>query len=194
MTAFICKVPSKECRVAGTQKTWIPQWTSGNDFQDNLRGEGCRGRDQLMDFLLIGWWWGGNRVMFQESLSSIVWFQPVWGLCAHVQHLVTSLHLGGCGVLSPSRTTQKYMSGFLEELGLLLLNWLTAFPLILRSLTSLISNWLSLLIRTQGSFSRWKPFSTRNRGHRGTFVPGRAPPSTVSIPFSLILFSCIQFP
>ena len=53
--------------------------------------------------------------MFQESLSSIVWFQPVWGLCAYVQHLVTTLHLGGWGVLSPSRTTQKYMSGFLEE-------------------------------------------------------------------------------
>ena len=40
-----------------------------------------RGRDQLVDFLLIGWWWGK-----WESASSTFWFQLVWGLAACGQH------------------------------------------------------------------------------------------------------------
>ena len=41
------------------------------------------GHDQLMDILLIGWWWGN-----WESASPSFWFQPDWGL-----HAVRSIHL-----------------------------------------------------------------------------------------------------
>ena len=43
-----------------------------------------RGRDQLMDILLIGWW-GGKW----ELPSSTLWFQPVWGLRACGQHTIS---------------------------------------------------------------------------------------------------------
>ena len=33
----------------------FPSGFQGLIFQDNLRGGGCRERDQLMDFLLVGW-------------------------------------------------------------------------------------------------------------------------------------------
>ena len=52
-----------------------------------------RGCDQLMDFLLIGWWWGK-----WESASSTFWFQPVWGLRACEQHTVNFSHLVGVSV------------------------------------------------------------------------------------------------
>ena len=47
-----------------------------------------RGRDQLVDILLIGWW-GGKW----ELASSTFWFQPVWGLRACGQHRVNLFHL-----------------------------------------------------------------------------------------------------
>ena len=50
-------------------------------------------------------WLVGNSVMFPESRSSTFWFQPVWGLRACDQHVVTILHLDGG--LSFSRTTQS---------------------------------------------------------------------------------------
>ena len=42
-----------------------------------------RGRDQHVDILLIGWWWGK-----WESTSSTFWFQLVWGLRACGQRTV----------------------------------------------------------------------------------------------------------
>ena len=47
-----------------------------------------RGRDQLVDILLIGWW-GGKW----ESASSTFWFHPAWGLRACGQHTVNFSHL-----------------------------------------------------------------------------------------------------
>ena len=46
-------------------------------------GRGCSLGDQLLDILLIAWWWGN-----QESISSTFWFQMVWDLCAFGQHTV----------------------------------------------------------------------------------------------------------
>ena len=65
-------------------------------FQELLKnqneGEDCRICDQLMDILLIGWWWG-NRVIFQESASSTFWFQPIWSLPACGQHVINFIHV-----------------------------------------------------------------------------------------------------
>ena len=52
-----------------------------------------RGRDQLVDILLIGWW--GDK---WESASSIFRFQPVWVLRACGQHAVNLSHLVGVSV------------------------------------------------------------------------------------------------
>ena len=41
----------------------------GREFY-SVQGAGC---DQLVDILLIGWWWGN-----WESASWPFWFQPVW--------------------------------------------------------------------------------------------------------------------
>lgn len=48
--------------------------------------------------------------MFQEPLSSIFQFQPVWGLHAGGQHEVTFFHL--MGVLVTAKATQEYGSGY----------------------------------------------------------------------------------
>ena len=56
----------------------------------------------------------------------------------------------------------------------LLFSCLTMFPLFLHSHTSLISNWLWLLLQTQ-RFSKCKSFpQTSNGGHGGIFVPRTA--------------------
>ena len=62
----------------------------GNEKCYTVQGAG---RDQLVDILLIGWWWG-NR----ESAPSTFWFQPVWGLRACGQHTVNFFHLVGDSV------------------------------------------------------------------------------------------------
>ena len=74
---------------------------------------------------------------------------------------------------------------------------LTALPLNLHSLSSVISNCLNLLFGTQGRPRRLKPFSTsKKRGdHRGAFVPGRASqdPAQFQSPFSFIYFFIFIF-
>ena len=76
----------------------------GEDFKDKVGGGAGRlvhgVSDQLVDILLIGWWWGN-----QESTST--WFQPVWGLCACGQH--TCFHLAGVSI-SP-----KMLKGYGSE-------------------------------------------------------------------------------
>ena len=52
-----------------------------------------RGRDQLVDLLLIGWWWGK-----WESASSTFGFYCVWGLHACGQQRVNFTHLVGVSV------------------------------------------------------------------------------------------------
>ena len=103
--------------------------------------------------------------MFQESQSSVFWFQSVWGLCPCAQPEVTILHPGGG--LSSCRRTQKYVSDCYvyplkrnqDPAPSLHYCFLTAFPLFLHSLTPLISNCLNLPFGTQGRSRRLKPFS-----------------------------------
>ena len=52
-----------------------------------------RGRGQLTDILLTGWW-GGKW----ESASSTFWLHPDWGLRACGQQTVNSSHLEGVSV------------------------------------------------------------------------------------------------
>ena len=161
-SAFIAE-PSKEKRWLTIRKMKLPDSFQGEVFKGNIWGEGCR----VHDFLLIGWWWG-YRVVFQESQSSTFWFQPVWGLCS--DHPPP-----GWGVLFFLQNNSKVCIRLLcislgEELGLLLsLNYcfLTAFPLFLHSLTSLISDCLRLLFGTQGRPRRPKPFSRNKKGGGG---------------------------
>ena len=42
-------------------------------IKDRVREGSCGACAQLVDILLIGWWWGN-----QESTSSTFWFQLVW--------------------------------------------------------------------------------------------------------------------
>ena len=49
-----------------------------------------RGHGQLLDSLLIGWWWGNPK-----SASSTFWFQQVWGLRACRQQTVNFSDLVG---------------------------------------------------------------------------------------------------
>ena len=105
-----------------------------------------RGRcDQLVDFLLIGWWWGKC-----ESALSTFWFQLIWSLRA-------------CGQL-PSLTWWEfqYLQNSSQILLCVSLEWepglvprlhywfLTASPLSLHRFPSLISNCLNLPVGTQG--------------------------------------------
>ena len=43
------------------------------------------------------WWWG-NQMVFWESTSSTLWFQPVWALQADHQHAINFFHLMGVSV------------------------------------------------------------------------------------------------
>ena len=105
-----------------------------------------RGRcDQLVDLLLIGWWWGKC-----ESALSTFWFQLIWSLRT-------------CGQL-PSLTWWEfeYLQNSSEILLCVSLEWkpgpvprlhywfLTASPLSLHRFPFLISNCLNLPVGTQG--------------------------------------------
>lgn len=70
--------------------------------------------EQLSDCLMVR----DNRVIFQESLSSAFWFQPVWTLHAYGQHVVIILFLVGVGLgdrgsLNFWWTTERYASDFI---------------------------------------------------------------------------------
>ena len=103
--------------------------------------------------------------MFQESQSSTFWFQPVWGPHACVQPEVTILHLGG-GISSHRRAQRCVSDCYVYPFTMnqdpapsLHYCFLTAFPLFLYSLTSLITSCLNLPFGTQGRSRRLKPFS-----------------------------------
>ena len=68
----------------------LPQGLSGKVHKDRVREGDCGVCDQLVDILLIGWWWGNRK-----SASSTFWFQLVWGLRAYGQHTVNFFHLEG---------------------------------------------------------------------------------------------------
>ena len=55
-TVFICRSPSKEKGQLMLKRPELPYGFQGRVFKGNIRGEGCRMPDQLLDILLIGWW------------------------------------------------------------------------------------------------------------------------------------------
>ena len=124
---------------AHVQKSLTPWWFWGRVFIGKIWGEWCR----MCDFV---WWWG-NRAIFQE-------------FCAQPE--VTVLHLGGG--LSSCRRTQRYChvysfkrnQDFVPSLHYC---FLTAPPLFLHSLPSLISNCLDRPFGTQRRSRRLKPSS-----------------------------------
>ena len=92
------------------------------------------------------------------------------------QHMITILYLGrGLSFCIKLKNVHQNVIFLKEELGFYLmaeLLFLTCFPLLLHSLTSLISNRLSLLFGTQGSPGRPRPLSTnKKQGTQGAFVP-----------------------
>ena len=113
----------------------------GGVFTGKIWGEGYK----VCDFLLIGWRWA-NRVVLQESC---------------IQPEVTILDLDG-GLCS-NRRTQRYCIHSLKRnqdpVSRLHFYFLTALPLFLHSLHSLISSLLNLPFGAQGSrlkSSAWK--------------------------------------
>ena len=106
------------------------------------------GRHQLVDILLIGWWWGKGG-----SASSTFGFQPVWCLRAGGQHTVNfSPPDGGFSVC---KTAQRYcyvypLRGNQDPVPRLHYCFLTVPPLSHHPLPSLISNCLNLPVGTQG--------------------------------------------
>ena len=99
---FYCRAEQGE-QLARTQRPKLPGGLRGRVFIGKAWGEGC----SVCHLPLIGWW-GGNRVVTQESQLSVFWFQPVWALSACAQPEVTILHLGGA--LPSWRRTQRSVS------------------------------------------------------------------------------------
>ena len=87
----LLQAQSKESRQLMLKRPKLPVGFQGK-FSKTRWERGLQG-DQLMDTLLIGWWWGD-----WASTSRTLWFQPVWGLCVCGRHLVNFLHLWGVSV------------------------------------------------------------------------------------------------
>ena len=141
-----------------------------------FRGKICREGCRVCDLPLIDWG-VGNRVMFQESQSS-AWIQPVWG-----PWLMLSLKLPSftwVGGFSSYRRTQRfvpdcYVYSLRRKRESLHYCFLTAPPLFLYSLPSLVSNCLNLPFGTQGRSRGWNLSPTNKKwGTRKAFVPRRA--------------------
>ena len=175
------RVPSEESGQLILKRLELP-----SDFQKRilnimLEVRVCRMCNQLMDFLLIGQWWG-SRVVFWKSLSSTFCFQGVCGPCVCGEHAVTTLHLNeGLKFLQNSskmcirllclslqeRLGLYFIIELLFKLSLLFLLTAFLFVFFLHFLSSLISNCLSLLFRIQGRPKRQSLFlQKRNGKHR----------------------------
>ena len=146
------------------------------------------GHDQLMDILLIGWWWGN-----WESASSTFWFQLVWGLCACGQHTVSFFLLVGVPVsakqlkgrgseyylYSPWRTKGLWLC-FIAKVLLFCLA-LLFFPHVLTSLMKSVL-WLKLLYR-QKAGHEWGSILESLLGSRlGTRLSSFMRPPSTQIP------------
>lgn len=86
--------PSKE---NGQVILKIPKLPYGIQWRVFKQGEGagCGVTHQLVDILLISWWWG-NQVIFQESTPSAFWFSLVWDLFVGGKYAVNNFfHLVG---------------------------------------------------------------------------------------------------
>ena len=89
----LLQAPSKESRQLVLKRPQLPDGFQGKVFKHRVREGGCGVCDQLVDILLIGWWWG-----IWESTSSTFWFQLVRGLHAWGSHTVNFFHLVGTSV------------------------------------------------------------------------------------------------
>ena len=104
-TAFISGYQARSL-CSWCSKGWNSMMAFRERFLKRGRGGVCCGvLDQLMDILLICWWWGN-----WESTSSTFWFQPIWCLCACGQHTVNFFHLVGVSVSAKiaQRTWLRY--------------------------------------------------------------------------------------
>ena len=171
---------------ANAQKDWTPHWLLGKGFQRQGKGESCEVLDQLVDILLIGWWWHN-----QESTSSTFWFQLVWGLHVHGHHAVNSFHLMGvlisvkqlknvCQVLSFMFFREELkilwlycMADLLFKLLPVLLTQLLSFVIHVHILAT-INSWTTLLWPTEAWETKAFPQKRGRPGH-GEVCPRKAP-------------------
>ena len=84
----LLQMPSKESRQPVLKILHLSDDLQRKIFQRQGEGGGHEVRDQLVEILLNGRWWGN-----WESTSSTFWFQLIWGLHAHGQHTVNFFHL-----------------------------------------------------------------------------------------------------
>ena len=89
--------PNKENRRLRLNRPELSDGFQGRVFKGNIRGKDVMCQMSLCTSFWIGWRWG-NRVVFGESTSSTIKFQPVWGLWACGQHAVNFFHLVGFSV------------------------------------------------------------------------------------------------
>ena len=86
-------MPNREFRKLVLKRLQLLDGFQGNIYKDRMREGVCGMCGQLVDILLIGWWWGN-----WESIPSSFWFQPVWDLSACGQHTVSVSYQVGVSV------------------------------------------------------------------------------------------------
>ena len=118
------------------------------------------GHDQLMDILLIGWWWG-----YWGSATSTFWFQLVCGLCTCGQHMVNFFHLMGVSVPAEQlKDTVMYIPWRRTKTlpqGCTIVSWLLLPCLCIPSLPWLATVWACPLEFREGHESWIKPISCK---------------------------------
>ena len=87
------------------QKTW----TLWGEFLKTVWGMGSQDVWSAQEHSSVTGWQWSNRVIFQESESSVFWFQLVWGFELLVSMQLTSSTWWGFRIY---RTTQGYGSGY----------------------------------------------------------------------------------
>ena len=125
-----------------------------------------RGRDQLVDIVLIGWWLGK-----WESASSTFRFQLAWGLCASGQYTILNFsHLEGISVSVKQLKDIACVStdGEMTVPQSCTIVSLDYFSLVFHPLTSLTGNSLNLLLELREGPRDWmKAIFCKQKG----FVP-----------------------
>ena len=104
---FLCRTPHKESAQLMVRRPELPPWLSGKGFkrqQLGIRVMECM--NQLVDILLIGWWWYSGILIISflvsVSLGSLCLWSWLWSACRY--HPPLGRHLRFC------RIAQRYMS------------------------------------------------------------------------------------